>query len=135
MRRALELLLSVVVLAAFSGVAFLDFYRANVESLVGPSRTLRFYLAVVALAIVAALVAKALFRSVPVARLLLVAAAVSFMLFSFDGVKRLLSHGAVRNLVGAEHFPGLLLGGWALATLVVALLVVILSRKRAFLPV
>ena len=67
-RRTFELLLSVVVLAVFSGVAFLDFYVANVDSLVGPARTLRFYFLVLAIAIAAALAAKAIFRSVPIAR-------------------------------------------------------------------
>ncbi len=133
-RRTFELVLSIVVLAMFSGVAFLDFYRVNADSLMGPSRTLRVYFGVLAIAIAAALVAKALFRRVPMARLLLVAAAIAFMVFSFDGVKRLLSHDAIRNLVGAEHFPGFLLGCWALATILVAVLVAALSRKPIFLP-
>lgn len=133
-RRTFELLLSVAVLAVFSGVAFLDFYCANADSLVGPARTLRFYFLVLAMAIAAALAAKAIFRSVPIARLLLVAAAVSFLVFSFDGLKRLVSRDEIRNLIGNEHFPGFLLGCWAFATILAALLVGILSRRAIFLP-
>jgi len=133
-RRALEFLLSVVVLAIFSGVAFLNFYRVNVDSLEGPFRTLRCYFLVLAIAIAAALAAKLLFRSMPLARLLLIAAAVSFMAFSFDEIKRLVSQDEIKNFVGHDHFRVFLLGCWAFATVVVASLVGIFSRKTILLP-
>jgi hypothetical protein len=123
-----------VVLAVFSGVAFLDFYRANVDSLAGPSRTLRCYFLVLAVAIMAALAAKLLFRSMPIGRLLLIAAAVAFMAFSFDEIKPLVARDAIRTFVGNDHFAGFLLVCWAFATVLVASLVGILSRRAAFLP-
>ncbi len=133
-RKAFEFLLSVVVLAVFSGVAFLNFYRVNVDSLEGPFRTLRCYFLVLAIAITAALAAKLLFRSMPIARLLLIAAAVSFMAFSFGEIKQVVSRDEIKDFVGNDHFPVFLLGCWAFATVLVASLVGIFSRKAILLP-
>jgi hypothetical protein len=133
-RRSVELPLSCAVLAAFSAVAFLEFYRTNMDSLEGPSRTAGCYLLTLAIAAAAALAAKVLFRSVSLARWLLIAAAISFMTFSFDGLKQLVSHHAISNLVGKDHFPDFLLLVWAFATTLVGILVGIFSRRAVFLP-
>jgi hypothetical protein len=71
--KASKTLLSIVVLALFSGVAFLNFYDRNFEELTGSSRVFRDYLIVLAIAIMASLLAKAMFRSVPIFRIFLVA--------------------------------------------------------------
>ena len=74
------------------------------------------------------------FRSVPIARLLLIAAAVTFMAFSFDEIKRLVSNDEIKAAIGNDHFPGFLLGCWAFATVLVACLVGIFLSKAIFLP-
>src|SRR6202000_2170051 len=132
--KSFELVLSVVVLALFSGVAFLNFYRINFESLVSPARTLHWYLAVLAGAILRALAAKALFRSFPLARIFLIAAALSFMAFSYDEIKLLLSHDEIRALVGEANFVKLSLLCWALATALIGLGVGFLSRNPMLMP-
>jgi hypothetical protein len=48
------------VLVLFSGVAFLNFYRTNFESVTGPSRVLHWYLLVLAIAVTGSLAAKAI---------------------------------------------------------------------------
>jgi hypothetical protein len=133
-RRTFELVLSFVVLALFSGVAFLNFYRINFESLVGPSRTFRCYLVVLASAVLIALLAKALFRSFPLARIFLIAAALSFMAFSYDEIKLLLSHGEMRAFVGGANFLRLAIFCWALATILIGLAVGICSRNSVVMP-
>jgi hypothetical protein len=133
-RKISELVLSLVILALFCGVAFLNFYRINFESLVGPSRTLQFYLVVLAAAILAALAAKALFRSFPIARIFLIAAALSFMAFSYDEIKLLLSHEEIKALVGEANFVKLSLLCWALATALIGLGVGFLSRNPVVMP-
>jgi uncharacterized membrane protein SirB2 len=78
-RKLLRILLSLVVLVLFSGVAFLNFYRTNFESLTGPWRVLHWYLLVLAIAVAGALAAKAVFRFFPIDRIFVIAAALSFM--------------------------------------------------------
>jgi hypothetical protein len=95
-RNSAKLLLSLVVLVLFSGVAFLNFYRTNFESLTGPSRVLHWYLLVLAIAVTGSLAAKAIFRSFPIDRIFLVAAALSFMAFSYDEITGLISHDGIR---------------------------------------
>ncbi len=134
MRKILELVLSVVVLALFSGVAFLNFYRINFASLVGPSRTLHWYLVVLAAAILVALAAKALFRSFPIARIFLIVAALSFMVFCYDEVKLLLSHGQIRAFAGEANFVKLSILCWGLVTILIGLVVGIFSRNPVLMP-
>ncbi|WP_167558592.1 sulfatase-like hydrolase/transferase [Bradyrhizobium canariense] len=134
MRRIFEICLSVVVLGLFSGVAFLNFYRINFESLEGASRTLRWYFMVLATAIVISLAAKAVFRSFPIARIFLVAAVISFMAFSYDEIKMLVSHDEIKTLVGDDNFLKFSVGCWAVATLLIGVLVGIFSRQAVVLP-
>jgi hypothetical protein len=124
MRKAFELFLSLVVLVVFSGVAILNFYRINFESLTGPSRLFRFYFAVLAIAIAGSLAAKMVFRSFPAFRIILIAAATSFMVFSYDEVK---------VLVGVD-FIILSIACWAIVTISVVSVVGVFSNRAAFLP-
>jgi hypothetical protein len=124
MRKALKPLLSLVVLAVFSGVGFLNFYRINFESLTGPSRLVRYYLAVLAFAIAGSLIAKGAFRSVPLFRILLAAAVLAFMAFNYDAIK-------VR--VGSE--PAILpILVWLGVTILAGFAVGKFSGRAAFLP-
>jgi hypothetical protein len=134
-RKTFEAALSFLVLALFSGVAFLNFYRINFESLLGPSRTVHWYLAVLAAATLIALAAKALFRSFPLARIFLIAAALSFAMFSYDEVKLLLSHGEIKALVGGSNFVRLAIVCWALATGMIGLAIGVFSRSPVSMPV
>jgi Sulfatase len=124
MRKVFELVQSIVVLAIFSGVAILNFYRLNFESLTGSSRLLHYYFAVLAIALAGSLAAKIAFRSVPAFRIILVAAATSFMVFSY---------GEIKALVGSDS-AGLSIACWAFATILVGFVVGILSRRAALLP-
>ncbi len=124
MRRTWKPLLSLVVLAIFSGVGFLNFYRINFESLTGPSRLVRDYLIVLAVAIAGSLIAKCVFRAVPIFRIFLVAAITAFMAFNYD---------AIKLKVGSEpaDLPILL---WVGATLFAGFVVGKFSGRAAFLP-
>jgi hypothetical protein len=133
-RRASEVLLSVVVLALFSGVAFLNFYRTNFESLTGPSRVLHWYLLVLAIAVAGSLAAKAIFRSFPIDRIFLIAAALCFMAFSYDEIKMLISHDGIEALIGDDHFALFLILCWAVVTLLIGLLIGIFSRRAVLMP-
>jgi len=133
-RRTFKLLLSLVVLVLFSGVAFLNFYRTNFESLVGPSRVLHWYLLVLAIAVVSSLAAKAIFRSFPIERIFLIAAALSFMAFSYDEITRLVSHDGIMALIGGEHFSLFSILCWAVATLLIGSLIGIFSRQAVLMP-
>lgn len=124
MRKASELALSMVVLAIFSGVAILNFYRLNFASIAGPSRLLHYYFAVLALALAGSLAAKLALRSVPAYRIILVAASASFMAFSY---------GEIKALVG-NNSASLSIACWALATILVGFVVGTLSKRTAFLP-
>jgi hypothetical protein len=102
-------LLSIVVLALFSGVAFLNFYSRNFEELTGSSRLFRDYLVVLAIAITASLLAKAMFRSVPIFRAFLVAAVTAFMVFCLRRHKvagRRWSVRGVYRLLDQRHDTG-----------------------------
>ena len=134
MRKTFEVVLSFVVLALFSGVAFLNFYRINFESLLGPSRTVHWYLVVLTAATLIALGTKVLFRSFPLARILLVVAALSFMAFSYDEIKLLLSHDEIKAFVSEVNFVKLAIFCWALATILIGLAVGIFSRNPVFMP-
>jgi hypothetical protein len=124
MRRALQLPLPIAVLAVFSGVAFVNFYRLNLDSLVGPSRLIVCYLMVLVAAIVILLIAKAVFRDIPIARIFLVAAVATFMAFHYTGIKR---------LVGGDR-PALSIACWACVTVLLAYVVGKFSGRKAFLP-
>ena len=133
-RRAFECLLSVIVLALFSGVSFLNFYRTNFESLAGPSRVLRWYFVVLATAIAISLAAKAIFRSFPIHRIFLIAAVLCFMAFSYNEIRVLVSHDPIKALIGAGHFALFSIGCWAVATLLMAGLIGIFSNKAVLMP-
>jgi hypothetical protein len=133
-RRAFKLLLSLVVLALFSGVAFLNFYRTNFESLIGPSGILRWYLVVLAIAIAGSLVAKAIFRSCPIDRIFLIAAALCFMTFSNDEIRMLVSHDGIKAFVGNDHFALFSILCWAVVTLVIGSLIGIFSKRAVLMP-
>jgi hypothetical protein len=132
--RKFKLLLSLVVLVLFSGVAFLNFYRTNFESLVGPSRVLHWYLLVLAIAVAGSLAAKAIFRSFPIDRIFLIAAALSFMAFSYDEITRLVSHDGIKALIGNDHFALFSILCWAVATLLIGSLIGVFSRQAVLLP-
>lgn len=134
MRKIFEVVLSFVVLALFSGVAFLNFYRINFESLLGPSRTVHWYLVVLAAATLIALAAKSLFRSFPLARIFLIVAALSFTTFSYDEVKLLLSHDEIKAFVGVTNLVRLAIFCWMLAAVLIGLAVGIFSRNPVFMP-
>ncbi|WP_213770424.1 sulfatase-like hydrolase/transferase [Bradyrhizobium sp. dw_78] len=134
MRKAFDLLLSVVMLALFSGVAFLNFYRINLDSLDGPSRVLHWYFVVLAVAVAISLAAKVVFRSFPIARIFLIAAAISFMAFSYDEIKLLLSHDEIRALVGGHNLVPFAIGCWVVAIVLAAVLVGVLSGSAVLLP-
>jgi hypothetical protein len=133
-RRSAKLLLSLVVLLLFSGVAFLNFYRTNFESLTLPSRVLRWYLLVLAMAVAGALAAKAVFRSFPIDRIFVIAAALSFMAFSYDEITKLVSHDAIRALIGNDHFALFSIVCWAVATVLLGTMIGIFSRATVLLP-
>ena len=124
MRSALKLLLSLVVLAVFSGVGFLNFYRINFESLTGPSRLVRYYAVVLAVAVAGSLIVKSLFRAVPIFRIFLVSSVIAFMTFNYDAIKV--------KVGSAPADLAILL--WAGATLSAGIAVWKLSRRAAFLP-
>lgn len=133
-RKLAKLLLSFVVLVLFSGVAFLNFYRTNFESLTGPSRVLHWYLLVLAIAVAGSLAAKAIFRSFPIDRISVVTAALSFMAFSYDEITRLVSHDGIRALIGSDHFTLFSILCWAVVTLLLGTLIGIFSRATILLP-
>jgi hypothetical protein len=133
-RNSAKLLLSLVVLVLFSGVAFLNFYRTNFESLTGPSRVLHWYLLVLAIAVTGSLAAKAIFRSFPIDRIFLVAAALSFMAFSYDEITRLVSHDGIKTLIGNDHLTLFSMLCWAAVTLLLGTLIGIFSRAPVLLP-
>ena len=133
-RRSAKLLLSLVVLVLFSGVAFLNFYRTNFESLTGPSRVLHWYLLVLAIAIAGSLAVKAIFRSFPIHRIFVIAAALCFMAFSYDEIRMLVSHDGIRALIGDDHFAAFSMLCWAVVTLLIASLVGIFSKRAIVLP-
>jgi hypothetical protein len=133
-RRASEVLLSLVVLALFSGVGFLNFYRTNFESLEGPWRILRWYCVVLAIAIAGSVVAKAIFRPFPIHRIFLIAAALCFMAFSYDEIKMLVSHDGVRALIGDDHFALFSILCWAVVTVAIGMLVGIFSKQAVLMP-
>jgi hypothetical protein len=133
-RKLSKLLLSLVVLVLFSGVAFLNFYRTNFESLVGPSRVVHWYVLVLAMAVAGSLAAKAIFRSFPIDRIFVIAAALSFMAFSYDEIARLVSHDGIRALIGNDHFTLFLMFCWAVVTLLIGVLIGIFSRATVLLP-
>ena len=124
MRSALKLLLSLVVLAVFSGVGFLNFYQINFESLTGPSRLVRYYAVVLAVAVAGSLIVKSLFRAVPIFRIFLVSSVIAFMTFNYDAIKV--------KVGSAPADLAILL--WAGATLSAGIAVWKLSRRAAFLP-
>jgi hypothetical protein len=133
-RKLLRILLSLVVLVLFSGVAFLNFYRTNFESLVGPSRVLHWYLLMLAIAVAGSLAAKAIFRSFPIDRIFVIAAALCFMAFAYDEITRLVAHDAIRALIGHEHFALFSMLCWAVVTLLLGTLIGIFSRATVLLP-
>jgi hypothetical protein len=133
-RALAKLPLSLAVLGLFSGVAFLNFYRTNFESLTGASRVLHWYLLVLGGAVAGSLAAKAIFRSFPIHRIFLIAAALSFMAFSYDETTRLVSHDGIRALVGNDHFALFSILCWAVVTLLIGALIGIFSRATALLP-
>ena len=133
-RRLAKLLLSFVVLVLFSGVAFLNFYRTNFESLTGPSRVLHWYLLVLGIAVAGSLAAKAIFRSFPIDRIFVIAAALSFMAFSYDEITRLVSHDGIRALIGNDYFALFSMLCWAVVTLLLGALIGIFSRAAVLLP-
>jgi hypothetical protein len=122
--RVLKILLSIVVLALFSGVPFLNFYGRNFEELTGSSRLFRDYLVVLAVAIMASLLAKAMFRGVPIFRIFLVAAITAFMVFCYDEIKRLAGGGPFAVSIVC----------WACATMLAAFAVGKFSTKAIFVP-
>ena len=122
--RISKTLLSIVVLALFSGVAFLNFYRRNFDELTQSSRLVHDYLVVLAIATAASLIAKAVFRSVPIFRIFLVAAITVFMVFYYDEIKRLPGGGPVALSIAC----------WACATILAVFAVGKFSTKAAFLP-
>jgi hypothetical protein len=122
--KPLQLLLSLAVLALFSGIAFVNFYRVNLDSLAEPSRLIGYYLVVLTAAIVLSLIAKAAFRDAPISGILMVAAIATFMMFYYPEIKR---------LVGGDR-PVLSIACWALVTVLLAIAVGKFSGRRAFLP-
>ena len=123
-RKTFRLLLSIAVLAVFSGVAFVNFYRLNLDSLAEPSRLIVCYLMLLAAAIVVSLIASAVLRNAPLARIFLVASVIAFMTFYYAEIKR---------LVGGDR-PALSILCWACVTLLLAFVVGKLSGRKAFLP-
>jgi hypothetical protein len=122
--RISKILLSIVVLALFSGVAFLNFYRRNFDELTESSRLVHDYLVVLAIAIVASSIAKAVFRGVPIFRIFLIAAVTVFMAFYYDEIKRLTGGGPFALSIAC----------WACATILAAFVVGRFSTRTAFLP-
>jgi hypothetical protein len=112
------------VLAVFSGVAFVNFYRLNLDSLAEPSRLVACYLMLLTAAIVVSLIAKAVFRKAPLVRIFLVASIITFMMFYYAEIKR---------LVGGDR-PALSIACWACVTALLIYLVGKFSGRKAFLP-
>jgi hypothetical protein len=123
-RKPFQLLLSIAVLALFSGIAFVNFYRVNLDSLAEPSRLIGCYLIVLAVAVVLSLVAKAAFRNAQMTGIFMVAAIATFMMFYYPEIKR---------LVGGDR-PVLSIACWALVTVLLAIVVGKFSSRKAFLP-
>jgi hypothetical protein len=123
-RKTFQLLLSIAVLAVFSGVAFVNFYRLNLDSLAEPSRLVACYLMLLAAAIGVSLIARAVLRNAALARIVLVAAVVTFMMFYYAEIKR---------LIGGDR-PALSILCWACVTLLLAFVVGKFSGRKAFPP-
>jgi hypothetical protein len=122
--KAVKLVLSLLALAAFSGVGFLNFYRKNSDGLSGPGRVIETYLIVLAVAVTASLLVKAVFRQLPMFRIFLVAAAAVFMVFCYDEIKMLVAGAPVALSIGC----------WACVTILVCLAVGTLSKQPVVLP-
>ena len=86
MRKAFQLLLALAVLALFSGTAFVNFYRLNLDSLAEPSRLIGYYLVLLATAIVLSLIARVIFRDAEVTGIFMVAAITTFMMFYYPEI-------------------------------------------------
>ena len=124
MRKVFRLVLALAVLALFSGIAFVNFYRVNLDSLAEPSRLIGYYLALLAAAIVLSLIARVIFRNAEVSEIFMVAAITTFMLFYYPEIK---------HVIGGDR-PALSMACWAVITVLLAIVVGKFSGRKAFLP-